>query len=503
MTGGLAYVSAAGFYATLGRLLTLAAVTMLPASLALGMALPLVMDMASPSGVESSGPLIGRVLAVNTLGAIVGPLLATFLMGPLLGLWWSLVALGGFLVLAAACTGLTRAEAAAGGIALVAVALLLEPASLPPVRVRAAAGQRLVSVREGTHGTTAVLADANDRWITVNNSYVLGGTAASDEERWQAHLPLLLHPSPRRVAFVGLGTGITAGAALLHAVDHIVALEIVPEVAVAAREDFADVNARVLEDPRVEVVIDDGRNYLAASSKGFDVIVGDLLVPWRPAEAPLYTQEQFESVRRALNPEGLFCQWLPVYQLSSEQLAIILRTFLDVFPRASIWRGNFIPHELTLALVGQLGSRPLQPEQIDGRVRALAASNEPNPFLGHPAGMWLYLLGPLRAGMPWFAGAPRNRDGEPWIELLSPRSHARGSGAASRDDTTAFLEQVAEIGLEGTPFDRLDEDHREWRAKGAAVLRAAKDREADGEQRVLQILRTLPPELRRSLGVER
>ena len=372
LTDGFAYVSAEGWYSTLGRLLMLALVTMLPASLGLGMALPLVMEMASPSGRESAGPLIGRVLAVNTLGAIVGPLLATFLMGPLLGLWWSLVVLGSFLVVAAACTGLTRAEAAVGGSALVAALLLLEPAGLPPVRVQAAAGQRLISVREGTHGTTAVIADDRDRWITVNNSYVLGGTAASEEERWQAHLPLLLHPSPHRVAFLGIGTGITAGAALLHPVDHIVALEIVPEVAIAARQDFADVNARVMDDPRVRVVIDDGRNYLASSPQAFDVIVGDLLVPWRPAEAPLYTQEHFESVRRALTAEGVFCQWLPLYQLSPEQLAIILRTFLDVFPAASLWRGNFIPDEPTLALVGHLGSRPLDREAIDARLLPLA-----------------------------------------------------------------------------------------------------------------------------------
>src|SRR5687768_15520699 len=111
-------------------------------------------------------------------------------MGPVLGLWWSLVVLGSFLVVAAACAGLTRTGPAVGGSALVAAVLLLEPAGLPPVRVRAAAGQRLISVREGTHGTTAVIADDRDRWITVNNSYVLGGTAASEEERWQAHLPL-------------------------------------------------------------------------------------------------------------------------------------------------------------------------------------------------------------------------------------------------------------------------------------------------------------------------
>jgi len=70
------------------------------------MALPLVMEMAGATGRESAGPLIGRLLAVNTLGAIVGPLLATFLMAPRLGLWWSLVAVGAFLMAAGAYAGL-------------------------------------------------------------------------------------------------------------------------------------------------------------------------------------------------------------------------------------------------------------------------------------------------------------------------------------------------------------------------------------------------------------
>jgi spermidine synthase len=499
MTDGFTYVSAGGWYATLGRLLTLALVTMLPASVGLGMALPLVMEMASPGAGESAGARIGRLLAVNTLGAIAGPLLATFALGPLLGLWWSLVVIGCVLVVAAAFTGLTRAEVAVAGSALLAAVLLLRPAHLPPVRV--AAGQRLVSVREGTHGTTAVLADDDDRWITVNNAYVLGGTAARDEERWQAHLPLLLHPSPRRVAFVGMGTGITAGAALLHPVERIVALEIVPEVADAAREDFADANARVLEDPRVRVVVDDGRNAVASSPQAFDVIVGDLLVPWRPGEAALYTQEHFESVRRALAGDGVFCQWLPLYQLSPEQLAIILRTFLDVFPAASLWRGNFIPDAPTLAVVGHLGSGPLAPEGIDARLQALA--RDPNPFLGHPAGLWLHFVGPVTAEMPFLAGAPRNRDGEPWIELLSPRSHARRDPGAIADGVTPFLDAVAKAAVDGTPFQRLDERHQEWSATGAALSRASMDRGPDGEQRVLAILRTLPPELQRSLEVDR
>jgi len=498
LTGGLGYISAQGWLGTLLRLLGLALATLLPACLGLGMALPLVMEMAG-TGREPAGPLIGRILAANTLGAMAGPVLATFLLGPLLGLWRSLVLLGGLLVAVGAWTGLPRAHAALAGGAL-AAGLLLGAADVPPVRVRA--GERLVSVREGTHGTTAVIANDHDRWITVNNSYVLGGTAAREEERWQAHLPLLLHPSARRVAFVGMGTGITAGAALLHPVRSIVALEIVPEVAAAARQDFADFNGRAVDDPRVEVVVDDGRNYLASTPGAFDVIVGDLLVPWRPAEAPLYTQEHFESVRRALTAGGVFCQWLPLYQLSPEQLAILARTFLEVFPAASLWRGNFDPNEATLALVGHLGARPLETDAVDARVLGLAASAEGNPFLEHPAGMWLFLVGPLKPGMPWLSGARRNSDGEPWVELLSPAAHAgRDHAVPASGRVTSFLEEVAREPLAGTPLRGLDERHRAWVAAGAELSRASLVRGEEGQERVVAILRTLPPELQRALDV--
>jgi len=155
-------------------------------------------------------------------------------------------------------------------------------------------------------------------------------------------------------------------------------------------------------------------------------------------------------------------------------------------------------------LVGHLGSRAVEPEAIDARLRALAASTDSDPFLEHPAGMWLFLVGPLKADMPWFSGAHRNRDGEPWIELLSPRSHARRDHAVwGQGRVTPFLEQVAEGPLEGTPLRSLDEKHQEWRAAGAALSRASETRSADGEQRVLAILRTLPPELQRSLDVDR
>ena len=86
----------------------------------------------------------------------------------------------------------------------------------------------------------------------------------------------------------------------------------------------------------------------------------------------------------------------------------------------------------------------------------------------------------------------------------APSSHAGGDHAArGHGRVTPLLELVAEAPLEDSPLRSLDKKHGEWRAAGAALSRASEDRTADGEQRVLAILRTLPPELRRSLDVDR
>ncbi|MFB6240869.1 MAG: spermidine synthase, partial [Gemmatimonadota bacterium] len=91
---------------------------------------------------------------------------------------------------------------------------------------------------------------------------------------------MLLHPEPDSVFFLGLGTSITAGAALEHPVRSLTAAELVPEVVTAAREYFTPYTNGLFSDPRVRIIAEDGRNYLQATSARYDVVVGDLYVPW-------------------------------------------------------------------------------------------------------------------------------------------------------------------------------------------------------------------------------
>src|SRR6185436_19844994 len=102
-------------------------------------------------------------------------------------------------------------------------------------------------------------------------------------------------------------------------VETIDAVELLPEVADLARRHFGAANLGLLEDRRVRLVCDDARTFVRGHSGEYDVIVGDLVVPWRAGESALYTAEHFAHARAALAPHGLFCQWLPAYQLTVEQ----------------------------------------------------------------------------------------------------------------------------------------------------------------------------------------
>jgi len=163
---------------------------------------------------------------------------------------------------------------------------------------------RLLELRSGREGSLAV-AERPDvgRAMFLDNHYMLGCSAGAPDMQRQAHLPLLLHSHPKRVCFIGLGTGITAAAALKHgAVESIAAIELCPLVAEASARHFSQFNQNLSLDPKTQVHVEDARTYIASAKSRFDLIVGDLFAPWRPGEARLCSLEQFTAAKEALRP---------------------------------------------------------------------------------------------------------------------------------------------------------------------------------------------------------
>jgi spermidine synthase len=431
VTGGLGYVGSRGAgLPYVAAVLATVAITAGPALLAGSMVFPLCLVLAGRRGGSlGAGAVIGRLAAANTAGALVGALAAPWVLLPRLGPWGAFVALAAPWAGAALLLPDARAPRRAGRCAALALGCTLVAAVANPLSVPVtptAPGERVLAVDPTAAGVVAVVARSGNRLIRVDGHYALGGTAERVHHEREAHLPLLLAPGARRVVYVGSATGISAGGALAHPIDALTLVERVPAVARAGARWFDDANHGVYRDPRTTVVLDDARNFLADTRATFDVVIADLFVPWHAGVGSLYTREHFRAVRRHLTPNGLFCQWLPLYQLSEPELRVILATFLDVFPRAALFRGDFFGRFPIVALVGFTGEPP-PAAAVSEAAEALARAGVDDRWVTDPLGPWALYVGPLAPLAPSLSDVPRNSDDHPRIEQLAAAGHAGGA----------------------------------------------------------------------------
>jgi spermidine synthase len=498
-TEGLGYFGMEhGLPEYVGRIVALAALTAGPGIVAAGAVLPAL--WAAFGDRQSVARPVGELTAANLAGGVVGALAAAFVVLPSIGLRSGfLVAAAGYVVLAEAMGGrdaYPRPIVYAGLLTIV----LLDPMRAPLAHLNS--GETLRATAEGASGIVTVVDAGDDLQLRLDNYYVLGGSAAEVHERRLGLVPLLLHPAPHRVAFVGMATGISASAAVALNVADTTVIEVVPEVAAMARTHFAPWNARLLERPDVRLVVDDGRRYLAATRSRFDVVVSDLFIPWHASAGSLYSFEMYQTVARRLARGGLFCQWLPLYQLTREEFEVIARTFLAVFPHVTLWRNDFYPDRPVLGLVGAEKPVPLDLDGVGQRLRGLPEWGR-DSLLGAPRAIALLYLGDLSLVSGLFARAPLNGDDRPVIEFLAPRL-TRMSAAGDKDWFTGqaladFTDTLAErLSGKAEPVLPATESVAEARRAGAALFRyaiAARGGDATEAERRAGEVRRLVPEV--------
>jgi spermidine synthase len=216
--------------------------------------------------------------------------------------------------------------------------------------------------REGAMGTVSVKTLTGARSLSIDGKVDASTGRDMLTQKLLAHLPLLLHPNPRQVAIVGLGSGVTLASALVHPIESVDVIEISPEV-VEASTYFADVNRRALDDRRTRLVRGDGRTHLSLTSRRYDVVISEPSNPWMAGVAALFTKDFFQTVRSRLAAGGVFCQWAHTYDISDGDLRSIVATFRSVFPDGTMWLAG----DGDLLLVGS--DAPLDP-----RLDALATA---------------------------------------------------------------------------------------------------------------------------------
>ncbi len=348
-----------------------ALVLLLP-TLLLGCALPLLAELAAPQR-SARAAVAGLIAGSNTLGAVVGALGARFVLLPWLGCSGSLrgVAVLHALIAAGAvvATGLPRRRVS---LAVVAGALALAWPLAPPLVGRLARGQQLLLVQEGVQDTTAVVQMAGPppyRQIIANGiAYAGDAPSAQRYMRLLGHLPALRARHQGRALVVCVGTGMTAAAVARHpGFAHIDLVDISP-VVFHTLPLFAHANDSLLQQARVHIAIEDGRVWLAHSRPGhYDAIALEPPPPRVAGVAALYSTEFYQAAKRALAPGGALAQWLPVHGMTQDELRMLARTFLQVFPDGALLE---IQHN-EAALVATVGPGAPLAEQL--RRAALSA----------------------------------------------------------------------------------------------------------------------------------
>lgn len=316
----------------------------LPAALLMGLAFPIGLRLYTGSASGSAGRVaerIGFFYAINVCGAILGSLAAGFVMLPVLGSRTSLLvtaatigASGLWLLAAGVRRAVAAAVAAAAVVGFVWAGARLDDPFVAAMNVRHP-NHTMEWAEESVQGTVATLRAPGGRL----GLYIEGNHQASEAgsmvfvHRRIGHLPMVLHPDARTALVVGLGGGATAGAVAVHNPVDVDVVELSAAVLKGAAF-FSHVNHDVLRRPNVAFKVDDGRNYLLRSPVQYDVVTADLILPFDAGANNLYSADYFALVRRALRPGGIAVQWVSG---TDTEYKLIMRTFLSVFPDATLW----------------------------------------------------------------------------------------------------------------------------------------------------------------------
>lgn len=338
---------------------TLAASIVLVPACAMGAALPLGIA-AWRNEVESRGWAVGGMYAANTIGAIVGSVLAGFAFLPWLGAT-GLIRLGATLgmVVTVVLFLLDRTNSQRqrlGWAGLFAAILAAFAFTLPQTDIknlqrgvfrrlqaseeRSPIGSFLLYAREGTNATVTVFRTPNSTVLKVNGKADASTGGDMDSQYLLGHLPMFLHPRPQDICIIGYGSGATVYATATH--PNVTAVDVVEieQAVLDASEYFDSINHDILEDSRVRLYTEDGRNFLRHQKKTYDVILSQPSNPWIAGISSLFTTEYYRAASVRLKPGGLFCQWMQAYETSSETVRVVLNTLASEFPYVAVFKVN-------------------------------------------------------------------------------------------------------------------------------------------------------------------
>ena len=370
------------------QFLLCSAIMLIPTTL-MGATFPVVSKRVTTT-MDDMGKWVGNAYSFNTFGAIIGSFSAGFILMPLFGVKLAaIIAACLNISVALAMTLLSRARLK-GTVIVVLILLIATPlfttlisreAEWPVtyyIAQRYKDYEQLEEERKGSvvfmdkdymEGRVKIWRNA-DGFLVLQVGGKIEGTSHIDmvNTLLLAYLPIASHQGPNSFLTIGLGAGVTLRAAKQY----------------VKETDLVEINHGVLEAVgrfgppgllnNVNISVNDARNFLLLTDKKFDIISSEPSYPTESSVGNLFTREFYMLAASRLNPGGMYCQWLPYYQLSDDDVKMMVKTFGSAFRYVYVWA---VQHSLDLLLVGS--NMPFQygPGEIVERVSRLNTSSFP------------------------------------------------------------------------------------------------------------------------------
>jgi predicted membrane-bound spermidine synthase len=354
---------------------------MLPAAFCAGMTLPLITSILIRNGHGEKS--IGAVYAANTVGAIIGVFAAVHIGLPMLGIKGLLVCgasldmlFGIVLAGVAACRWKCRDVYMFTGTATAAVLITILFVQLDPVKLSSGVYRhgtlvdrksRVLFHEDGKTATVSVI--QNNTGINIktngktdaeiNMSAAVNASADEGTMILLAALPMAIHGNAASVANIGFGSGLTTQTLLtsprLREVDTI---EIEPKMVEAARL-FAPRNSLAYTDSRSRIHFDDAKSFFSKTGKRYDIVISEPSNPWVSGVSGLFSREFYSLAKRSLKDDGLFVQWLQLYEIDLPLVSTVMKALTESFPDYMIFASNSSDIVIIARKNGRITSLPI------------------------------------------------------------------------------------------------------------------------------------------------
>lgn len=460
----------------------------------MGAQFPIVIKLIAQD-LETLGHKVGEVYASNTVGTIFGSFIGGFLLVPHLGIQNAILSVAFINLLLGmgllfSSPSLKPSVKAYGLPGILIVGLwgawslgtwdqaVISSGSYIPYRIKdlgeaEVKANKILYYKEGIHTTvTTELAVDGNIFLRVNGKSDASLALDMRTQLLSGYLPMFFHDNPKTGLVIGQGSGITLGAVERFPLEEIDLVEISPAVIEGSRY-FSPFNHQALDDPRVNIFLEDGRNRIALTSKKYDVIVSEPSNPWISGVGALFTIDFFEMLKKRLNPGGLVCIWVHT-NMSPKSFKSITRSFSSAFSHVTMWESIVGDDYL---LIGSMEEFGLPFERVEKFLADPVRGKDLRRIgVGNVQDLMSLMIMRREALIKFSGEAPIHTDDNSLLEFNAPKY-------IYRDDRDVLVRQL-------TPFIHIDPQFVKFESLSSEERLAARARISDlsrSESQVAQI----------------